>query len=86
MTAKEKIIMRLASVNQALPLHALDIPGVSQTAASARLREMARDGIAVSVPVVGKRYTAWTLSDSKAKDRQEAAEERYDKEVMEGGL
>lgn len=60
-TAREKILDRLALAENPLALHELDINGVSQAAASARLREMAREGLVVSIPVAGKRYTAWIL-------------------------
>ena len=63
MTARQKIIARLYEAKEPLPLHSLNIEGVSQTAASARLRELARDQIVKSVPVEGKRYTAWVLND-----------------------
>lgn len=61
MTAKEKILFRLRESSIPLPIHALDISGVSQTSASARLREMARDNLVRSVPVPGKRFTAWAI-------------------------
>jgi len=38
MTARQLIINRLYGASEPLPLHALDIQGVSETAASARLR------------------------------------------------
>lgn len=60
-TAREKILNRLALADNPLPLHELNIQGVSQAAASARLREMKREGLVLSVPVEGKRYTAWIL-------------------------
>lgn len=62
MTARSKIVARLYASPEPLPLHRLEIPGVSQTAASARLRELKRDGIVVSVPVPGAKYTAWMLT------------------------
>lgn len=58
-TAKEKILDFLAMADGPVPIHELRIEGVSQTSASARLREMAREGLVESVPVEGKRYTAW---------------------------
>ena len=61
MTAKQKIMARLSSSPWPVPLHKLDIPGVSECSASARLREMARLGIVYSVPVPGTKYTAWAL-------------------------
>lgn len=62
MTARDLIVARLAQAPAPLALHELDIVGVSQTSASARLRELAREGIVQSVPVPGKRYTAWRLA------------------------
>ena len=65
MTARNLIAKRLYEAKAPIPLHALDIPGVSQTAASARLRELKRDGIVVSVPVPGRKYTAWMLTPAE---------------------
>lgn len=59
--ARHKIIARLHWSDRPLALHELNIEGVSQAAASARLRELAREGVAISVKVPGKRYTAWAL-------------------------
>ena len=61
-TAKTKILQRLALATEPLPLHRLDLDGVSQAAASARLREMKKDGLVVSVPIPGRKYTAWQLA------------------------
>ena len=62
MTAKEKIIERLTHTAMPLCLFQLKIGGVSETAASARLREMRREGLVVSVPIPGRKYTAWQLA------------------------
>lgn len=62
MKARHLIAKRLYESKVPLPLHALNIEGVSQTAASARLREMKKDGLVISVPVPGARYTAWMLT------------------------
>ena len=62
LTAKEKIIARLSSSPWPVPLHNLDLPDVSECSASARLREMQREGLVVSLPVPGKKYTAWILA------------------------
>lgn len=62
MTARDKILYRLAQATGPLPVHEIKAEGVSDTSCSARLREMARDGVVVSVPVAGKRYTAWLLT------------------------
>lgn len=60
-TAREKILDRLSLADGPLPLHELNIHGVSQAAASARLREMKRDGLVESVRVEGKKFTAWII-------------------------
>jgi DNA-binding transcriptional regulator GbsR (MarR family) len=62
-TAAGLIIERLAGSISPLAIHELDILGVSQTSASARLRELKRVGLVESVPVKGKRYTAWKIKD-----------------------
>ena len=61
-TARTKILQRLALADLPLPLHQLDLDGVSQAAASARLRELKKEGLVVSVPVKGKKFTAWILT------------------------
>lgn len=61
MTAREKIVKALAESDRALALHELPIVGINQAAASARLRELAREGVVESIPVPGKRFTAWKL-------------------------
>lgn len=63
--ARHKIIARLYEAPGPLALHELGIPDVSQTSASARLRELAREGIVQSVKVPGKHYTAWTLTPNQ---------------------
>lgn len=62
MTAKEKILERLAHTEIPLALHQLKIGMVSESAASARLREMKREGLVVSVPIPGRKFTAWKLA------------------------
>lgn len=62
MTAKEKIVRALAESDRALALHEIPVMGINQAAASARLRELRREGLVESVPVPGKRFTAWKLT------------------------
>lgn len=62
MTARQMIVKRLYEAARPLALHELDLIGVNQAAASARLRELRRDGLVSSVPVPGKRFTAWVLN------------------------
>lgn len=61
MTARQKLIAALHMSPRPLALHEIRVDGVSQTSASARLRELAREGIVESFPVPGKRFTAWAL-------------------------
>lgn len=61
MSAKDKILAFLETSERPVPLHYMILDGVSQTSASARLREMARDNLVRSVPVPGKRFTAWAI-------------------------
>lgn len=62
MKARDKILAFLATCDRPVPLHEMSMPGVSQTSASARLREMARDNIVESVRVPGRKYTCWILT------------------------
>jgi len=63
MTAKDDILRSLSLSPKPLALHEFFIPH-SQTSISARLRELKREGKVRSVPVEGKRYTAWVLNYS----------------------
>lgn len=62
MTAKEEIIKSLSLSPRPLAVHEMYIPLASQTAISARLREMAREGTVVSEKVPGKAYKQWRLA------------------------
>lgn len=61
LTARTLILQRLALADLPLPIHDLNITGVSQTSASARLRELHREGLVVKYPVKGKKFDAWAL-------------------------
>lgn len=61
MTARSKIVARLYSSPEPLPLHRLEIPGVSESAAGARLRELTRDQITERVKIPGKKFYAWRM-------------------------
>lgn len=61
MTARAKIVKRLFESAAPLPIHALNLDSVSQTSASARLRELAKDGIVEKVKVTGCRFDYWRL-------------------------
>lgn len=62
MKAADLILSRLREAGRPLALHEINVPSVAQTAASARLRELRREGLVQSVPVPGFRYTAWQLT------------------------
>ena len=62
MSAKQKILARLQSSLVPLAVHEILIPDVSQCAASARLREMARDGLVKGSVCPGKSYKIWTAA------------------------
>lgn len=47
--------------NGPTPVHGINIFGHSQTAISARLREMAREGIVVGSRLDGKPYKTWSV-------------------------
>lgn len=61
MTARAKIVKRLFEAQAPLPIHALNLDSVSQTSASARMRELAKDGIVEKVKVAGCRYDYWRM-------------------------
>lgn len=61
-TAKTLIIEYLKQFKVA-PVHEIEIFGHSQTAISARLREMAREGIVTGERLSGKPYKVWRLSE-----------------------
>ena len=58
-----KIRNRLALAKMPLCLHELKIPGVSESAAGARLREATRRGDTVCSRVPGKRFKSWKLNE-----------------------
>ncbi len=68
MTARTKILQRLALATEPLPLHGLDLMGVSQTSASARLRELHREGLVIKHKKIGCRYDFWTLTPERDYD------------------
>jgi len=61
-TARQEILRTLAMSTVPLAVHELGIPWVSDTAASARLRELAREGLVVGARAQGKPYKVWTIS------------------------
>lgn len=65
MTAKALILERLSKSEIPLALHQFQLGSVSQTACSARLRELRKEGLVVSVPIPGRKFTAWMLSPAQ---------------------
>lgn len=66
MKAADRIIKVLHEASRPLAIHEMVLPGVSQTAASARLRELAKVGIVVGERVDGRAYKAWSISSRGA--------------------
>ena len=60
-TASERIILRLVSHNGWLAIHEFGLRGISDCAASARLRELARGGKVVSRFREHSRYKEWSI-------------------------
>ena len=61
MTARQDILKLLAIATEPVPVHAFHLANVSQTAISARLRELAREGLVIGQSVPGKNYKSWSL-------------------------
>ena len=62
MTARQALVKALYESPRPLALHEIPVVGINQAAASARLRELRRDGLVISVKVPGKKFTAWMLA------------------------
>lgn len=63
--AADAILARLREAGRPLPVHELNIMGVSENGAATRLAEMARQGLVIGVPVPGKRFKSWTVADGR---------------------
>ena len=63
MTAREAIIKALSTAAGPVPIHSLDVNGISQTAVSARLRELSKAGIVIGIKHPSKPYKLWKLND-----------------------
>lgn len=59
---KQVILETLAMSDRPLALHELNITGISECSASARLREMARIGQVIGQRREGKSYKEWTVA------------------------
>lgn len=65
MTAKQAILERLHQSDKPLALFQFNIPGVLQTALSARLRDLRREGAVVGRIRPGTPYKEWSLVPSQ---------------------
>lgn len=68
MTAKKAILSVLQESDRPLAIFEFGLMGVAQTSISARLRELKREGAVYSVPVKGKKYTAWQVNTFTPED------------------
>lgn len=62
MTGRQAIIKALYESPRPLALHEIPVVGINQAAASARLRELARDGIVVGTRRPGTAYKEWAMA------------------------
>lgn len=62
MTTSEAVVRVLSETDEALAVHEFGLMGVAQTAISARLRELAREGIVVGAKHPTKAYKVWRLN------------------------
>ena len=62
MTAKDKILNRLALADEPLAVHQIKVAMVSDTSCSARLREMHREGLVIKHKKIGVRFDYWSLT------------------------
>ena len=60
-TARTKILQRLALATEPLAVHQIKAEGVSDTACSARLREIHREGLVIKHKKIGVRFDYWSL-------------------------
>ncbi len=65
MTTREAIIETLSSSDRALAVFEFGFMGMAQTAISARLRELAREGIVVGAKHPKRAYKIWKLAPSQ---------------------
>lgn len=62
MTTKATIVALLSEANRPLAVHEIPVPMTSETAISARLRELARDGIVIGERHPVKPYKIWRVA------------------------
>ncbi len=61
MTTRQAVVKVLYESPRPLAVHEFGLMGVSQTAISARLRELARDGIVIGAKHPERAYKVWSL-------------------------
>lgn len=64
MTGREAVVKALCEAAEPKPIHALEVPGVSQATVSARLRELRKEGIVQKVRAPGKKFDLWRMTPS----------------------
>jgi DNA-binding HxlR family transcriptional regulator len=64
MTGRQAVVKALYEAGEPRPIHALEVPGVSQATVSARLRELRRDGLAQKMKAPGSKFDLWRLTPS----------------------
>ena len=62
MTTSQAVVRVLSETDSPLAVHEFGLMGVSQTAISARLRELARDGVVVGVKHPTRAYKLWKMA------------------------
>ena len=87
MTARTKILQRLALATEPLAVHEIKVNGVSDTACSARLREIRREGLVIKHKKIGVRFDYWSLTPERDIDWKDPKNARLliqklDKEMM----
>ena len=60
-TAKDAILRHLMDARRPLAIHEIDIPGISQNSAAARLRELTQEGQLVRQFRPGKSFKEWMI-------------------------
>lgn len=65
LTARQAIVSVLYESDRPLAVFEFGLMGVAQTAISARLRELARDGIVVGVKPKDKPYKVWAMKPAE---------------------
>ena len=62
MTGREAVVKALFEAQEPRPIHALEVPGVSQATVSARLRELHKQGVVQKMRAPNARFDLWRLT------------------------